>query len=330
MHRLTPAPLATIVLIAVALSTSQGQESPPPLVPQTPILVPRAQGYFDYLAIDDKYRRLLVAHTGSRTFDVIDLNNNSVLRQESVGEAHGIAVDIKDGKYFIGAARPPFVVVLGRKFMVKDDQIPTSGPIDAVAFDTKNGMLYADRYDTNQIVVITAKTNKVYYTIPVGATLEFIVYDPASDRIYQNVATTGKVLVIDPNNNKITASWSAAPAVDLRGLAIDGTTHRLFTAGDNGKLAVMDTTTGAVIASVDIASSVDQIAFDPGKRRLYCASSLGVLSVVQETDTGAEHVADIAVPRRTHSVAVDPTTHAVWVAYGSDDNDYVMKLIPSP
>ncbi|HEV2038051.1 MAG TPA: hypothetical protein VGQ96_05525, partial [Candidatus Eremiobacteraceae bacterium] len=192
--------LAVVALVAAAASLFTGAEtsSPPPvLAPQTPILDPRAPGSFDYMEVDDKYRRLLVAHTGSRTLDVIDLNNNAVLRQESVGEGHGIAVDVKDGKYFVGTGRPPFVVVLGRKYMVKDDQIPTIGPIDAIALDTKTGMLYADRYDNNQIVIIDAKTNKVYWNMPVGGgTLEFIVYDPVSDRIYQNVKSTGNVIVI--------------------------------------------------------------------------------------------------------------------------------------
>ncbi|MBV8594693.1 MAG: hypothetical protein JOZ50_00420, partial [Candidatus Eremiobacteraeota bacterium] len=131
-----------------------------------------------------------------------------------------------------------------------------------------------------------------------------------------------------PKVNRIIANWHAAPATQLHGLAVDSVTHRLFTAGDNGKLAVLDATSGAVITTVDIAPSVDQIAFDPGLRRVYCASGLGLLSVVQETATGAEHIADITVPRRTHSVAVDPVTHAVWVAYGASDDDYVMKLLP--
>jgi DNA-binding beta-propeller fold protein YncE len=320
---------AVVIIVAAVTRTSSGADAPPALTPQTPIVVQRTPGTFNYLEVDDRYRRLLVAHSGSRTLDVIDLNNNNVLRQEAVGEGHGIAVDVKDGKYFVGTSRLAYVVVLGRKFMVKDDQIPTGGPIGAVAFDSKNGMLYADRFSDNQVVIINGKTNKVYWNMPVGGgVLEYIVYDPVSDRIYQNVESTGDVLVIDPNVNRVVASWSAAPATQLHGLAVDGATHRLFTAGDNGKLAVIDTTKGAVITTVDIPASVDQIAFDAGRKRLYCASGIGLLSVIQETDTGAEHVADITVPRRTHSVAVDPTTHAVWIAYGADDNDYVMKLVP--
>ncbi|MBC5805114.1 MAG: YncE family protein [Candidatus Eremiobacteraeota bacterium] len=322
---------AVLLASSIALWAGQGRTSaaePPALTAQPPIVVPRAAGAFDYMTVDDRARRLLVAHPGSRTLDVIDLNNGTVTQQVSVGEAHGVAVDVKDGKYFVGASRQPALVVIGRKFVVKNDQIAMDGPIDAIAFDTKNGSLYADRVDNGSVVVLNGKTNRQVAAIAVGTGLEYIEYDPVSDKVYQNVVSTGSVAVIDPSTNRVTATWRAAPAADLRGLAVDGANHRLFSAGGNGKLAVLDTNSGALVASVDIAPSVDQIAFDPVKRRLYCASGTGVLSVVAETETGAELIANITVPRRAHNVTIDPKTHAVWISYGTPDNDYVMKLVP--
>lgn len=225
------------------------------------------------------------------------------------------------------------VIDIQRRYMVKQNQIPTGGSIDAVAFDSKLGRLYADRADNGQVVVIDGQTRKILTNIAVGGDLEFIVYDPVSDRIYQNVTSTNIVAVIDPKTNAVVASWPAAPAQQLRGLAVDGATHRLFTAGGNGKLAVIDTTSGSVIAVVGIAPGVDQIDFDPGTKRIYCASGTGLLSVVQETDAGVQSLGDVTVPRHAHTLAVDPTTHNVWISYGAADNDYVMKLVqasPSP
>lgn len=322
---------AVLLVSSIALWGGQVRTSAaeaPALTAQPPIVVPRAPGAFDYMTVDDRNRRLLVAHPGSRTLDVIDLNNGTVTQQVSVGEAHGVAVDIKDGKYFVGASRQPAIVVINRKFVVKNDQIAMDGPIDAITFDSKNGSLYADRADNGSIVVLNGKTNRQVATIAVGSDLEYIEYDPVSDKIYQNVVSTGSVAVIDPSTNRVTATWPAAPAADLRGLAVDGANHRVFTAGGNGKLAEIDTNSGAVIASLDIPPSVDQIAFDPATHRLYCASGTGLLAVVGETETGIELIANITVPRRAHTVTVDPKTHAVWISYGTPDNDYVMKLVP--
>jgi hypothetical protein len=319
-------------LFAGMLCVSQAAEGPT-LAPQTPIALPRAPGFFDYMEVDAQYKRLLVAHSDSRTLDIIDLTNDSLARQVEVGDSHGIALDIKDGKYFVGTSRPPYVVDVQRKYMVKQNQIPTSGPIDAIALDTKTDRLYADRVDNSSIVIVDAKYDRILGNISLPGSPEFIVYDPVSDRIYQNITSTARVVVIDPARNAIVASWSAAPAAKLTGLAVDGAAHHLFSAGSNGRLVEIDTTNGAVLAAAEIAPDVDQIAFDPELKRVYCASGTGQLSVVAETDSGLAPIGDVIVPRHAHTVAVDPNTHNVWISYGAPDNDYVMKLlqvVPSP
>jgi DNA-binding beta-propeller fold protein YncE len=323
--------LFTVCLLIVLLGSvcvSLSAQTTTLLAPQQPLVVPRAPGFFDYMEVDDQYRRLLVSHTSTRTLDIVDLQNDTLARQVEVGEGHGIAVDVKDGRYFVGTSRPQFVVDVQRKYMVKQNQVPMAGPIDAIALDTKSDMVYADRADNGQVVVIDAKSHRIVTNIDVSGQLEFIVYDPVSDRIYQNVTSTGHVAVIDPSTNTVVASWPAAPAQELRGLAVDGTTHRLFSAGGNGKLAEIDTTSGAVVDAADIAPGVDQIAFDPATKRIYCASGTGLLSVVAETNTGVQSLGDVTVPRHAHTVAVDPTSHNVWISYGAVDNDYIMKLVP--
>jgi DNA-binding beta-propeller fold protein YncE len=320
--------LGCLVAVIAATLSVVAAASTATLAPQLPIVIPRAPGFFDYMQVDDQMRRLLVAHTASRTLEIIDLKSDTLSRSVDVGESHGIAIDVKDGRYFVGTSRPSFIVDVQRKYMVKQNQVPTGGPIDALALDTKSDMVYADRADNNQVVVMDARSHRIVGNIQLDGTLEYVIYDPMTDKIYQNVASTGHVAVIDPARNAVVASWSAAPAVQLRGLAVDGAAHRLFVAGNNGKLVVLDTNTGVAIAAVDIAPGVDQIAFDDGAKRLYCASGTGLLSVVAETDTGVTSLGDVTVPRHAHTVAVDPTTHNVWISYGAQDNDYVMKLTP--
>ncbi len=96
-----------------------------------------------------------------------------------------------------------------------------------------------------------------------------------------------------------------------------------------GKLAEVDLKTGKVIAQTDVAERIDQIAFDPTHKRIYCASGSGVLSVVQETTDGMKNLGEAATARGCHSVTVDPTTGAVWVAYGDKTGGSIMKLVPT-
>jgi DNA-binding beta-propeller fold protein YncE len=133
-------------------------------------------------------------------------------------------------------------------------------------------------------------------------------------------------LVIDATANTVSATWSTLPAEKPHGLAIDPKTRRLFSAGGNGKLVVMDCTTGVCLKSIEIAAGVDQIAFDPGNQRIYCASGQGKLSVLEETVDGAKSVGDVETPKGTHTLAVDPETHSVWIAFPKEGASYIAEL----
>jgi DNA-binding beta-propeller fold protein YncE len=90
---------------------------------------------------------------------------------------------------------------------------------------------------------------------------------------------------------------------------------------------VIDIATAKPIATVDIEKGVDQIAFDSSNKRIYCACH-GAISVVEETDDGAKLVGNVPSPKGSHTIAVDPQTHAVWTCYADDHDSYLLKLVP--
>lgn len=320
---------------APAPSPSPSATVPPgagALIATSPVLVPRKPGFFDYMTVDAEYRRLLAAHAGSDQLAIIDMDAGTVLASVDLGRntgGAGVAVDVRDGKYFVGTDADR-VVDVNRKNMVLQQYITLPGPVDAIAFDPKNDTLYADEDHGTHLWAINGKSDRLVATIVLPAAPEYVDYDPVSNRIYQNIEPAPSlVLAIDPSSNTIAARWPVAPAEKVHGLAIDGESGRVFSVGVNGKLAVVDVKTGALVTTVDVASRVDQIAFDPATKRVYCPSGTGVLTVVQETDAGAKVLDTIAVPRGTHTLAVDPKTHDVWISYGAPDGDYVEKLTPT-
>jgi DNA-binding beta-propeller fold protein YncE len=92
----------------------------------------------------------------------------------------------------------------------------------------------------------------------------------------------------------------------------------------------LDSASGTVLSSVEIASGVDQIAFDPANNRIYCASGKSGLSVVEVTADGLRLIGNIATPAGAHTLAVDPPTHAVWIAYAKENQSFLCKLSVSP
>jgi DNA-binding beta-propeller fold protein YncE len=318
-------PLIAITAFQVLLLRLEAAE--PPLVKGTPTLVPDSKGGFDFLEVDSDQRRLLANHTGNSTLDVFDLDSGKLIKQVATGAAQGVAIHAAAGKYFVSVSREKLLVIIDSKTLAKVGEVKLDGPADALAFDPKHGRVYVGHDDEGDLWVIDPGAQKIVATIAIPKGPEYVIYDESSDRVFQNIKSDDSLLVIDPASNSIKARWATAPAKSPHGLALDSHTHRLFCAGNNGKLAVIDSSSGRMVRSVDIAPGVDQIAFDPDKKRLYCASRTGVISVVEESADGDPvFLADVKTAPGAKTIAVDPKTHAVWVAYADTAGSYICRL----
>jgi DNA-binding beta-propeller fold protein YncE len=101
---------------------------------------------------------------------------------------------------------------------------------------------------------------------------------------------------------------------------------KVVVAGGNGKLVLLDYKTGRVISSTDIAPRVDEIAFSPGELQVYCASGTGVITVVDAGGGKLKTRETVPSTPGCHSVAVDPKTDAVWIAFAKGDKSYVQRF----
>ena len=331
--RFTPrcAALLALATACAPIAHAQTTDAPrveAPLKAHAPIAVPGGTGRFDLLDVDAPNNRLLVTHGGNKSLDVFDLTTGALLKQISTGGANGVTVDARDGKYFVGAGDANLVAVIDSATLTVTAEIPLDGPVDALAFDTKRGIVYAGHDDGTQVWAIDSATDRLIGTIQVPEGPEIVEYDAQTDRVYQNIKSAALMLVINPQTRAIETRVDTSPAGAPHGLAIDFASGHLFTVG-NGKLAEVDLMTNKVIAQVEVAARVDQIAFDPTHQRVYCASGNGTLSVVQETATGMRSLGEAATARGCHSVTVDPRSGAVWVAYGGKDGGEIRKLTPT-
>jgi YVTN family beta-propeller protein len=281
------------------------------------------------MVVDYGQRRLFASHKGTQTTAVLDLDKDAVLPSLKTGTTQGIAVDTRTNKVFFGNDKEQNIVVLDRKTYEKVGEIKVTGPVDDVAYDRKSGMIYADHDDGTEVWVIDPNTLKVVASVTIGEAPEYVAYDPTSDRLYQNIKSANTVQVINPDTNKVEATWDTAPVESPHGLALDRQTQRLFTAGKNGKLAMIDMKTGKVITTVDIARGVDQVAFDRKNKRIYCACT-GVISVAEETDNGLKALGDVPSPKGSHTLAIDPKDHSVWTCYYDTDKSYFKQYKVQP
>lgn len=289
--------------------------------------IPYAAGKFDFLEIDGGRRRLLAAHEKAGTADFFDLKTYQLLARVETGPAVHIATDPRTGNYFVSASDEKKVVVVDGATFKPIQTIPMDGELDAILFDPANRRVYVTNDEGSHVWAIDADSGKVAATIDIPGAPEYMVYDSKADRIYLNIKTKNEIAVIDPSSDTLVAHWPTAPAEKPHGLAFDPASGRLFSAGANGILAVIDSGTGKMIGSVGIAKGVDQAAFDPLTGRIYCACA-DWMSVARETSDGAEFLGNVASAKTAKNVAVDPVTHAVWTTFTDGANSYVKSWRP--
>jgi len=299
---------------------------PAPLTLGQPIVVPGTKGRFDYLQIDEKLNRLLAAHTANGTLDIISLPDGKLIKSVSTGKTQGAVVDTDHNKYYASVSAEKKLAIIDRQTLEITGTVSLPGPADALAYNPKNGLVYVCHDDGEDVWVVDPSTQKIVTSVKIPTQPEFVVYDPVTDKVFQNIKSQPVTLVIDPGPNSVAAIWSTVPAEGPHGLAVNPETHRLFSAGKNGKLVVLDSVSGKSLGAVDIAEGVDQIAFDPGNKRIYCAAGQGKLTVLQETEAAVKSLGSVATPAGTHTLAVDSNTHSVWIAFAKGEKSYVAEL----
>ncbi|MCA1596043.1 MAG: hypothetical protein LC772_06425, partial [Chloroflexi bacterium] len=70
---------------------------------------------------------------------------------------------------------------------------------------------------------------------------------------------------------------------------------------------------------------VDQVAFDAAMQRLYCAGGAGVISVVGETARGIKLFGLVPSHKGSHTLALDPATHSVWISYPDASGSFLQE-----
>jgi len=300
----------------------------PPLVPAASVKIPGSPGKFDFLEVDARNHRLLAAHEKDGTADFIDLPSGTVLARLKTGPTVGITVNTAGDTYYASVQDDKRVAIIDARTLQETGSIAMPGETDAILYDAKDRRVYVTNDNGKYLWALDPAAGKVVAAIDIPGEPECMAHDAATDRIYLNIKNLNEVAVIDTKTNTVVMTWPVAPATGPHGLAFDAAAGRIYVSGDNGLLVALDTKTGQFIASAEITPKVDQIAFDAGTKRIFCAGP-GHLSVVAATPDGVTFLGNVASADTAKNVAVDPATHRVWTTY-TDGTDSFAKSWSQP
>ena len=267
-------------------------------------------GGWDYIAFDSLGHRLFIARQ-TRVM-VVDPESGKVITEiQGIGGAHGTAIADEFGHGFITGGRDSSVTMFDLQTLTVLGKTTAAPDADAILYDPATKHVFTFNGDSKSSTVIDASTGKKLGTIDLGAGPEFGV-SAWDGKLYVNLEEEGEIAEINAAAMKVTRKWSIAPCKSATGLAIDRSTHRLFSGCRNKVMAISDALAGKLITTVPIGAGVDANAFDPETKLAFASNGDGTLSVVSQNASGAYEVATVQTMTGARTMALDTKTHRIY------------------
>jgi DNA-binding beta-propeller fold protein YncE len=272
------------------------------------ITLPDVEGWMDHLAVDVKGQRLFVPAEHRKTIEVVDLRAGKVIHTITgfdgaprktiyLPESNQIWVD--DGESVKSFSAESYALIKSIPFDLDKSAklIPDNG-----AFDPLSRLFYvtitADANSATATVkgsveIVDTKTGQRAGNIKLGGTdPSGIAFDAATPRMFVILGDTAQVQVIDREKRTVLATWEITGGTAPHTVAIDTAHHRLFVGArikpghifKPGKMVVMDTETGKVVAALDTEGGADEIQYDAASQRVYFTGTTGHVDVFKQVD----------------------------------------------
>ena len=268
------------------------------------------EGGWDYLIADSGAHRLYVTH-GTRV-EVVDTQTGKPVGSiNGLQGIHGVALDTAGKFGYISDGRANAVVVFDRATLATVASIPAGTNPDAIIFEPATQTVWTFNGRSNDATVIDAATQKVVATIPLPGKPEFAVVD-GKGTIYNNIEDKNQIVRLDAHTRKLTATWPAG-CDSPSGLAFDIPGARLFPVCDGKKMAVVDSSTGKVLATPAIGDGPDAAGWDAKNKLAFASSGDGILSVVDASSTDYKTIETLPTQRGARTMTYDSGEDRVYL-----------------
>ncbi len=285
---------------------------------------------WDYVVFDASQHRVYVAHSDRLT--VVDALSGKVIGavQPVASGTHGTGISPETAQGFTDDGKAGVAVAFDLKTLAIKTTIPAAPDADGIVADRASGRLFVVDGDSAKVSVIDPKTDKAAGSIEAGGKLEAAVADDHG-RLYVNGEEKREIVVVDTRSAKIVGRWAMPMCESPHGIAVDYSGRRLFSTCANGLMVVLNTNTGAVVATPPIGRGSDSAGWDPVRKRVFSSNGDGTVSVIQQK-TPDRYVALGPIPtsKGARTMAVDPVSGRLFVAGGELDPSTPAGARPRP
>jgi YVTN family beta-propeller protein len=269
-------------------------------------------GGWDYLTSDSKAHRLYVTH--GPEVDVLNSDSGEVVgKVTGLKGTHGVALD-DTGKFgYISDGGANEVVVFDRRSLGQVKSIAAGTNPDGIVFEPVTKTVWAFNGRSSNATVIDTATDKVVATIPLSGKPEFPVAD-GKGTVFANIETKNEIVRFDAAAKKITATWPLTGCDSPSGLAIDLKGRRLFAVCDGGKMAVVDATSGKMIATPSIGDGPDATRYDAAHNLAFSSNGSGTLTVIDASNDSYPVAQTLTTQPGARTMTLDESTGKIYLA----------------
>ena len=276
-----PTRAVIVALLLLLGGTAKAQDGAPLKLAHTILLPGLKDGDFDHFASDIDGHRLFLTAEENGKVQVLDTNTNQLIRTiDDLKAPHAILYRQDLKKLFIVDGDASAVKIYDSDNYQKVGEIAVSIDADSIAYDPGTNYLYVvtggreAHAPYSLISVVDTNNARKLRDIKIDSDrVEAIVLEKSGPRMFCNITGQNAVGVLNRNKSGLTATWPLPPGDKVNvAMAFDEADHRLFVVTRNpGKLIVLNSDTGKVVANVPAVGMVDDMAYDAGQKRIYVA-----------------------------------------------------------
>jgi len=290
--------------------------------------LPGKPARFDYQSFDSSTGILWIAHMGAGEILAFDVTSRHVVaRVPGMPGVTGVRVVPALERVFASVSSDHEVAVLDRRDGRVLARIPSGRFPDGLAYAPPAKKLFvSDEYGRQEVVIDVPSTTAVR-PIPLGGEAGNTQYDAISNRIWVAVQTRDEVVAIDPLTDSVVSRVPVPGIQHPHGLQVDPEGRLIYVAGEkNGRVGVLDLRAKRILHIYPVGEEPDVLALDPGRRRLFVAAESGEISAFDARGDSLVALPSYHAPH-AHSVAVDPTTHLVYVPLQDVEGKPILRIL---
>jgi DNA-binding beta-propeller fold protein YncE len=283
-------------------------------------------GGTDYLTAEPGTGRVFVSR-GSHVM-VLDGNKGTIIGDilETPG-THGIALAPSANHGFTTNRGDSTVTMFDLKTLavIKKIKIP-SGGLDGIMYDDfTNRIILTNHSKPGTATALDPETG----TITGQAELEDNSPEGAASdgkgKLFVNNERKNTIQVLDAKEMKVLASWPLDSCEGPTGIAYDRMTDRIIT-GCSKTSAVLNATTGKIVATIKNGDGVDALGWDPAEKLIYIPAGRDSSVTIIHEDSPDKYsiVATVTTASGAKTISVDPVKHVAYLfqpTYGLPPSD---------